>query len=136
VNKTDTTGQFVELLVSTFVSDMMEAANDAACAAAEKWGQEKVIDAITYEIGEIVGAILGIEADSYFDCAQVDPNGYLWLGRSNGKGGRLGVDFGPYGVGQHGGPHIDVYDNWVQKLGASRAMLFAQGVMEGLESTI
>ncbi|HRJ27556.1 MAG TPA: RHS repeat-associated core domain-containing protein [Fimbriimonadaceae bacterium] len=130
INAVDPSGKFLELLLTSFLDEMLSAGNASATQAAKHWSKEKILDIMARKLGEALGAMWGPDFMSAVSCAQTDPNGYLWIG--NDKGQRIGVDFGDYGTSKHGGPHLDIYDQYVQKLGKRRMELFWDGFMDGL----
>ncbi|MBV6457231.1 MAG: hypothetical protein HONBIEJF_00338 [Fimbriimonadaceae bacterium] len=131
-NAVDRTGLFMDLILTQFLDDLLETNNAAACKAAENWAKDKILDMMAKKFGQIVGKMVGAE----FELVnwQFDANGYLWLGDKNNS--RMGIDFGDYGVGKHGTPHIDLYDKYAsqaQKLyGKTRFALFIEGFKESM----
>ena len=100
----------------------------------QQWGKNKIVDMMTKRIGQLTGALVGIELEAMGGWSVLCQNAqYLEIRSGNF---RIGLDFSKGGLDAHGLPHIDVYNGYVQKankmFGGSRFALFLEGFQAGL----
>jgi RHS repeat-associated protein len=123
VNATDTSGLFIDLLVSMIIDKADDSSEYAVARAAQAWGRERIEDAVIYHSAMILGALAATEMDI---TANLTADGFYIKNEFNGA--LIHIDLANHHGHSHG-PHIDFQGSIKGRKG--KVQLFVDGFMAG-----